>query len=297
LIVQRFLDPSVLAAISGLDLVAKTVVDGFVAGLHRSPDFGFSQEFAEYRAYSPGDDLRHVDWNVFARTERAYLKKYRGETNSLLTVVLDASNSMNYGSHKVTKIDYARFVAASLFYLAIHNQRDAAGLIVFDDEVRNYIRPSTRQGQVNRLLHGLELAEPRARTDFAKPIAHFQAFLRRRGLVLVISDFLEPPETVIRTLEPLRFHGNEVVLFHVLDPREIRFDLDKPVILVDLETRDHMEVTPEYARDNYRAKMEDHIAALRQSAHAAGMDYHLLVTDRPLDDALREYLSIRQGRN
>jgi uncharacterized protein (DUF58 family) len=297
LIVQRFLDPSVLAEISSLDLIAKTVVDGFVAGLHRSPDFGFSQEFAEYRAYSPGDDLRHVDWNVFARTERAYLKKYRGETNSLLTVVLDASNSMKYGSHKVTKIDYARFVAASLFYLAIHNQRDAAGLIVFDDEVRNYIRPSTRQGQVNRLLHGLELAEPRARTDFAKPIGHFQEFLRRRGLVLVISDFFEPPETVIRTIEPLRFHGNEVVLFHVLDPREIRPVLDRPAILVDLETSDRIEVTPEYARDNYRAKIEQHIAALGQSARGAGMDYHLLVTDRPLDGALREYLSIRQGRN
>ena len=132
---QRFLDPAVLAGISGLDLVAKTVVDGFIAGLHRSPDFGFSQEFAEYRAYSPGDDLRHVDWNVFARTERAYLKRYRGETNSLLTVLLDASNSMQYTSHAVTKMDYARFVAASLFSLAIHTQRDGAGLVVFDDEV------------------------------------------------------------------------------------------------------------------------------------------------------------------
>ena len=294
---QRFLDPSVLAEISSLDLIARTVVDGFVAGLHRSPDLGFSQEFAEYRAYSPGDDLRHVDWNVFARTERAYLKKYRGETNSLLTVVLDASNSMNYTSHKVTKIDYARYLAASLFYLAIHNQRDAAGLIVFDDEVRNYIRPSTRQGQVSRLLHGLELAEPRARTDFAKPIGHFQEFLRRRGLVLMISDFYEAPEKIIRTIEPLRFHGNEVVLFHVLDPREIQPGLDKPVILVDLETRDHMEVTPEYARDSYRDKIEGHISALSQSARAAGMDYHLLVTDRPLDNALREYLTIRQGRN
>ena len=294
---QRFLDPSVLAEISSLDLVAKTVVDGFVAGLHRSPDFGFSQEFAEYRAYSPGDDLRHVDWNVFARTERAYLKKYRGETNSQLTVLLDASNSMNYASHKVTKMDYARFLAASLFHLAIHNQRDAAGLIVFDDEVRNYIRPSTRQGQVNRLLHGLELAEPRARTDFAKPMTHFQEFLRRRGLVLVISDFYESPEQIIRTIEPLRFHGNEVVLFHVLDPREIRPDLDKPVILVDLETRDHIEVTPEYARDTYRGRIESHIGALRDKARSAGMDYHLLVTDRPLDSALREYLTIRQGRN
>jgi uncharacterized protein (DUF58 family) len=295
--VQRFLDPSVLAEISSLDLIARTVVDGFVAGLHRSPDFGFSQEFAEYRAYSPGDDLRHVDWNVFARTERAYLKKYRGETNSLLTVVLDASNSMTYTSHKVTKIDYARFLAASLFYLAIHNQRDAAGLIVFDDEVRNYIRPSTRQGQVNRLLHGLELAEPRARTDFAKPIGHFQEFLRRRGLVLVISDFYETPEKIIRTIEPLRFHGNEVVLFHVLDPREIQPGLEKPVILVDLETRDHIEVTPEYARDHYRGKIEQHISALGQAARGAGMDYSLLVTNRPLDGALREYLSIRQGRN
>jgi uncharacterized protein (DUF58 family) len=217
--VQRFLDPSVLAGISGLDLIAKTVVDGFVSGLHRSPDFGFSQEFAEYRAYSPGDDLRHVDWNVFARTERAYLKRYRGETNSILTVLLDASNSMNYTSHSVTKMDYARYTAASLFYLAIKDQRDAAGLIVFDDEVRNYIRPSTRQGQLSRLLSGLELAEPRARTNLAKPLEHFQQFLRRRGLVVIISDFYEPPATAIRTIEPLRFHGNEVVLFHVLDPK------------------------------------------------------------------------------
>jgi uncharacterized protein (DUF58 family) len=294
---QRFLDPAVLAGISGLDLVAKTVVDGFVAGLHRSPDFGFSQEFAEYRAYTPGDDLRHVDWNVFARTERAYLKRYRGETNSLLTVLLDASNSMNYKSHSVNKMDYARYIAASLFYLAIKDQRDAAGLIVFDDEVRNYIRPSTRQGQLQRLLAGLELAEPRARTDFTKPLHHFQEFLRRRGLVVIISDFYESPEKIIRTVEPLRFHGNEVVLFHVLDPKEIQPDLDQPAILVDLETQERLEVTPEYAKNEYRQKMDRHIADLRDRTQAAGMDYYLLVTDRPLDGALREYLTIRQGKN
>src|ERR1700704_7004865 len=183
---QRFLNPETLSGISGLDLIARTVVDGFVSGLHRSPDFGFSQEFAEYRAYSPGDDLRHVDWNVFARTERAYLKRYRGETNSMLTALLDASHSMKFTSHGVSKMDYARYVAASLFYLAIHNQRDAAGLIVFDDEVRDYIRPSTRQGQLHRLLAGLEQAEPRARTDFTKPLNHFQELLRRRGMVVVI---------------------------------------------------------------------------------------------------------------
>src|SRR5579871_5363831 len=191
----RFIDPGLLAQISSLDLVAKTVVDGFVAGLHRSPDFGFSQEFAEYRAYTPGDDLRHVDWNLFARTERTYLKRYRGETNSQLTLLLDASNSMNYTSAQTpgrglpTKMDYARFIAASLFYLAIRNQRDAAGLIVFDDEVRDYIRPSTRQGQLPRLLAGLEQAEPRARTDYAKPLLRFQELLHRRGIAIVISDF------------------------------------------------------------------------------------------------------------
>jgi uncharacterized protein (DUF58 family) len=295
--VQRFLDPAVLARISSLDLIAKTVVDGFVAGLHRSPDFGFSQEFAEYRAYSPGDDLRHVDWNVFARTERAYLKRYRGETNSLLTVLLDASSSMNYASHAVSKIDYARFIAASLFYLAIQNQRDAAGLIVFDDEVRDYIRPSTRFGQLHRLLAGLEHAEPRARTDFAKPLDHFQQFLRRRSLVLILSDFFEPPKNVVRTIEPLRFHGNEVVLFHILDPREIEPQLGEPVILVDSETRERMEVTPEYSQNEYRKRIDAHVDELRERARGAGMDYFLLRTDLPLDSALAEYLTIRQERN
>jgi uncharacterized protein (DUF58 family) len=294
---QRFLDPAVLTGISGLDLIARTVVDGFVAGLHRSPDFGFSQEFAEYRAYTPGDDLRHVDWNVFARTERAYLKRYRGETNSLLTVLLDASQSMEYTSHAVSKMDYARYIAASLFYLAIRTQRDAAGLIVFDDEVRNFIKPSTRHGQLARLLGGLELAEPRARTDFAKPMLHFQEFLRRRGVVLIVSDFYGSPEDIVRTIEPLRFHGNEVVLFHVLDPQEIRPELGEAAVLVDLETKQEMEVTPDYARKEYRGKMTAHIAELGERSRGAGMDYFLLETDRPLDAALREYLAIRHGRN
>jgi uncharacterized protein (DUF58 family) len=294
--VQRFIDPNVLAGISGLDLIAKTVVDGFIAGLHRSPNFGFSQEFAEYRAYAPGDDLRHIDWNVFARTERAYLKRYRGETNTLLTVLLDASNSMKYASHHVSKMDYARYTAAALFYLTTQTQRDAAGLIVFDDELRSYIRPSNRQGQLYRLLSGLEQAEPRARTDYSKPLDHFQEFLRKRGVAILISDFYEAPERIIRTLRPLRFRGNEVVLFHILDPKEIRPQLRGPTTLIDLETQESLEVSPEYAREEYTRKIDAHIEALRDGARAAGMDYHLLVTDRPLDDALREYLAIRQGR-
>jgi uncharacterized protein (DUF58 family) len=294
---DRFLDPNVLAGISSLDLLAKTVVDSFVAGLHRSTDFGFSQEFTEYRAYVPGDDLRHIDWNLFARTERCYLKRYRGETNTQLTVLLDASNSMQYTSGPPMKMDYARYIAASLFYLAIRNQRDAAGLIVFDDQVREYIRPSTRPGQLARLFAGLERAEPRAQTDFAKPFDHFQNFQRRRGIVIVISDFYEQPETIVRNIEPLRFHGNEVVLFHTLDPQEIRPALKNSAILVDLETDRRIEVVPEYTKTTYRAKLDAHIEQLRSRARAVGMDYQLLVTNQPLDTALREYLSLRKAGN
>jgi uncharacterized protein (DUF58 family) len=292
---QRFLDPETLATISSLDLVAKTVVDGFIAGLHRSPDFGFSQEFAEYRAYNEGDDLRHVDWNVFARTGKAFLKRYRGETNTQLLVLLDTSASMAYTSHKIDKLDYARYLAASLVYLA-NTQRDAAGMIVFDEDVKNYVPPSTRQGQLFRLLHAIEKTEVGTHTDFVKPFQHFQNFLKRRGIVAVISDFYERPEVIIRTVEPLRYHGNEVVLFHVLDPREIDPKFRDPVVLIDLEDKTSMEVSPEYARTEYRQKIDAHIASLRDKTRAAGMDYQLMNTARPLDEGLREYLTIRQGR-
>ncbi len=292
---QRFLDPATLASIAGLDLVAKTVVDGFMAGLHRSPDFGFSQEFAEYRAYTQGDDLRHVDWNVFARTERCYLRRYRGETNTQLTVLLDTSASMTFGSHAVNKLDYARYMAASLCYLA-NAQRDAAGLIVFDEDVRNYVAPSTRHGQLHRLLHAIEQAAPGMRTDFGKPFVHFRNFLHRRGLVVILSDFYEQPETVVHTIEPLRFHGNDVVLFHVLDPEEIAPEFRDPRILVDMESGARLEVSPEYARTEYRRRIEAHVEGLRDKARASGLDCFLANTARPLDELLREYLTIREGR-
>jgi uncharacterized protein (DUF58 family) len=292
---QRYLDPRILAGISGLDLVAKTVVQGFIAGMHRSPDFGFSQEFAEYRAYSEGDDLRHVDWNVFARTERCYLKRYRGETNTRLTLLVDASASMGYGSHRVNKLEYARYLAASLFYLA-HHQRDAAGLIVFDDEVRNHLVPSSRQGQLMRLLHALERIELGSRTNFQKPFLHFQQFLFRPGIVAVISDFYQDPDVVIKTIEPLRYRGNELILLHVLDPKEIKPAFNRPVLLVDMEDEQAMDVSPEYAQMEYPAKIDSHVENLHTKAKRAGMDHFLLDTSRPLDEALREYLVIRQGR-
>lgn len=292
---QRFLDPKILAGIANLELTAKTVVDGFIAGLHRSPDFGFSQEFAEYRSYTPGDDLRYVDWNVYARADRLYLKRYRGETNTRVTILLDRSGSMEFKHGGIRKIDYARFLAASLAYLA-HHQRDAVGLISFDDDIRDYVEPSSRQGQWIKVLFGIDHAEPGNRTDFAKPFFMFQEMLRRRGIVIVLSDFYADPRTVIDTVAPLRYRGNDVVLFHVLDPEEVHPTLDGPRIMIDMETGQEIEVSPEYAGSTYRKRMASHLEAMERESQGAGLGYHLLTTEKPLDDALREYLTVRQGR-
>jgi uncharacterized protein (DUF58 family) len=209
---------------------------------------------------------------------------------------VDTSASMGYTSHSVTKLDYARFVAASLCYMA-NGQRDAAGLILFDDEVTNYVPPSTRQGQLFRLLHAIEKAVPGKRTDYSKPFIHFQSFLHRRGLVVVMSDFYEDLDNIIKTVEPLRHHGNEVILFHILDPQEIKPKFREPVLLVDMENETQaLEVSPEYARNESRRKLDSHIENLRSKARGAGLDYFLMDTSRPLDEGLREYLAIRRGK-
>lgn len=291
---QNYLDPQVLSAISGLDLVARTVVQGFINGLHRSPDFGFSQEFAEYRMYSPGDDLRHVDWNVYARAERMYLKRYKGETNTKVTVLLDLSKSMSYGK-KPNKLDYSRYLVSSLIYLAVQ-QRDAAGLILFDDEVRQFIPPASRVGHLQKVLHAVEKAEVGQHTNFAKPFQQFLEFIRQRGLVIVVSDFYADPETVIQTIAPLRWKKNEVVLFHILDRQELEPSILGPSTMIDLESGDAIEVTPEYLKTEYRAKMSQHIEDLKSKAQGAGMEYFLMPTDKPLDAGLREYLAARKGR-
>lgn len=280
---------------ANLELIARTLVDGFVAGLHRSPDFGFSQEFAEYRAYTPGDDLRHVDWNVLARTDKAYLKRFRGETNTQLNILLDCSASMGFRSRTVTKLDYGKYLASALAYLA-HRQRDSTGLIAFDDEVEQFVPPSARQGQLMRILHAVDSAELGERTAFAQPFEYLLQFLKRRGIVVLISDFLASVDAVIEAVSPLRMRGNEVVLFHVLDPVEIKPDFKEPVLLVDMETNDAMEVSPDYAKVEYGPKMEKHIEGLKQEARKNGLEYFPLITNLPLDGAMREYFTLRQRR-
>jgi uncharacterized protein (DUF58 family) len=236
-----------------------------------------------------------VDWNVFARSEKMFLKRYRGETNCQVSVLLDCSRSMKYGSRGLEKMEYARFLAASVCYLA-HLQRDAAGLVVFDSEVRHFVPPSTRQGQIMRLLHGIDQAETGAQTVLEKPFSHLADYLRRRGLVVAISDFWEEPESVIRTVAPLRSRGNELILFHVLDPQEIQPKLRGSVLMEDLESGQKMEVSPDYATHEYKSKMSAHLEDLKSRAAGAGIDYFLVDTSRPLDDALRQYLAIRAGR-
>ncbi len=293
---QRFLDPKVLAGISGLDLVAKTVVDGFISGLHQSPDFGFSQEFAEYRLYEPGDDLRHVDWNVFARSERMYLKRYRGETNTLISIVLDASKSMHYGSRGMEKLEYARFLTASLAYLA-HLQRDASGLIVFDGDVRAFIPPAAKQGQLMRILHTIDQAEAgTTETNFTKPLSTLTDYLAKRSIVAVVSDFWEDPEAVMKAIGPLRARGNEIILFQVLDPDELEPKFKGPMLLEDLESGESMQVSPDYAKREYKAKMDAHLEDLKKKATARGIHYFLCDTSKPLDGALRQYLAMRAGK-
>ena len=291
----RLLDASVLAQISSLDLVAKTVVEGFLTGLHRSPAFGFSQEFAEYRPYTPGDDPRFVDWNVYARTDRVYLKQYQGETNAALLLLFDASASMGYGSGPVTKMEYARFLAASLAYLAVH-QRDPAGLVVFDEEVRVFVPPSLRHGQLPTLLAALEHAQPSRRTDVERALNGAARLVRRRGLVAVVSDFYDPPEHILRALAPLTGRGHDLVLFHVLDPSEMAPRFDDPVRLEDVETGERLEAGP-LEEQEYRRRLAAHVDELRRRAGEARADYRLVVTSQPLDAVLREYLRYRERRS
>jgi uncharacterized protein (DUF58 family) len=297
---ERLLDPAVLARVSNLPLVAKTVVQGFLMGLHRSPYQGVSTDFAEYRPYSAGDDPRGIDWNVYARTDRHYIKKYHGDTNVQLHIVLDSSASMAFKSSatktsRVTKFEYGCFLAASLAYFATQ-QRDAAGLILFDTAITESIPARSRGGQLMRILHTLDKARPGKQTDFAKPLNQVGHFLHRRGIVAIISDFYDDPEQIVKHVRELAFQGNDVVLFHVLDPDEIDLKLEESSVLEDLETGERIEVVPEYAGSQYRQLIRDHIEKLQYDCRAAHIDYALMDTSRPLDFALFTYLSARKRR-
>lgn len=291
----RFIRPDILARISNLELLARGVVEGFVAGLHRSPYKGLSTDFVEYRPYIPGDDLMHVDWKLYARTDRYYVKEYEDETNMRLALLVDVSRSMDYASGAVSKRTYASYLAAALAHLAL-GQRDAVGLMCFDDDVRTYIPPRSARTHLHALLAALGDETPGAATDFGKPLHLLAERIPRRGLVILFSDLFDDPASIADGLRHFRFRGHEVVVFHLLDPAEARFEFEDMVEFEDLETGERVLVEAEAAREHYLAELERFTEAVRSACGALGADYHRIVTDQPLDFALFEYLAARARR-
>lgn len=287
----RFLDPIVLARIDNLELLARTVVDGFLHGLHSSPYLGLSMEFAEHRAYMHGDDIRKIDWRLFARTDRHYVKQYEAETNANFAVLLDTSSSMSYGSGPVTKLDYARFLTAALTYFS-RRQRDRVGLYAFDSEVVEHVRPAVRH--LDQVLHALERVVPGRPGALGPPLMTVASTFRRRGIMVLISDFYETPEAIVDALRPLSGQGHDLIVFHILDPAELDFPFEKPASFEDLETGERFPVVPEKLRDDYREMVRAHVAEVERRVLGQGAQYTLLNTGKPLDLALFRYLLARQ---
>lgn len=288
----RFLAPEVLARINSLELVARSVVEGFISGLHRSPYLGFSTDFAEHRQYMPGDDLRHLDWKLLARTDRFYIKKYQSDTNTQINLLIDASASMSYASAEVSKLQYAQYLAASLAYLGVR-QHDSVGLHTFDEETIEHVPPGSRTGHLRTVLGVIERIFPGRGTRLVEQLHRLAELLTRRGIIVLISDLYDEPERVMQALEHLRFKGNEVVVFHVLDRQEIDFDFNEPLVLEDAESEEQLHVLPDVLRDEYRRAIRLHIDTLKEGAARNRIDYELLKTSEPLDAALFSYLARR----
>ncbi len=289
------IDPYALMRIRSLELRAKVVVEGFTGGLHRSPYRGFSVEFSEYRQYSSGDDLRYLDWRVFARRDRYYIKQFEDETNARCYLLVDQSASMSYGSGACAKAEYARTLAATLAYF-LASQRDAVGVLTFSDRIDTYLPPRFRPGHLHRVMLALERAPAGAGTDLLAPLAHVAASARKRGLVVLISDMLAPIEKLEVSLSHLRAQGHEVLILRVLCPEERDFAFDSPALFEDVESGRTLYVDPPAAKKDYVRRFEAHAAGVASVCNNLGIDTHLMTTDTPLELALFAFLKARQRR-
>jgi uncharacterized protein (DUF58 family) len=289
---RPFLDPSVVARLGTLELRARTIVEGFLSGLHRSPFKGFSVEFAEYRQYIHGDDLATIDWKVYARSDRYYVKKFEEETNLDCHLLMDVSGSMGYGAGPFTKFDYGLTLAAAIAYL-MNRQRDAVGLMAFDQRIVEMVQASARPGHLRALLVALDRLRLGQAGEASKPLHQLADSLGKRGLVVLISDLLDDPDAVIRGLKHFQFRGIDVIVFHVLDRDEIEFPFEGPTRFEDLETSEEVVARPELVRGHYLEAMGRLIERYRRDLGAAGIDYRLLKTTDPLELALLSYLSTR----
>jgi uncharacterized protein (DUF58 family) len=287
----RFVDPTVLSRIGSLELLARTVVDGFINGLHRAPYFGASIDFAEHRGYVPGDDIRRVDWRLYARTDRYYVKQYEADSNANMSILLDVSRSMGFGSRGVSKLEYSCYLSACLSYLA-HRQRDRVGIITFDDHVVQHVPPSAKH--FNVVLHTLDRATASRPGNLCVSLQFVAEHFRRRGLILLISDFYDDPDAVLDAVKPLRFLGNDLIVFHVLDPAELEFPYDEASSFEDVESGEQLPVVPQSFAEQYRTLIRDHTAALASRFSEHRIDYTLVNTAQPLDRTLFSYLSSRE---
>ena len=290
----QFLDPAVLARISNLELRARHVVEGFIQGLHRAPHLGASTDFAEHRPYMPGDDTRRVDWRLFARTDRYYVKEFEADTNTNFFVMLDVSRSMGYGR----KLEYACTLAACLGYFS-SLQRDRVGMATFANGIVEYIPPSAKH--LRLVLHALDHAQRSVPDKPGAPARYRDVFqrladtVRRRSMVAIISDLYEEPDDVVAAVNCLRGRGNDIMVMHVLDPVERDFPFTEASNFVDLESGEQMPVIPEYLREDYRQLMAQHIETLGRRLGGQNVDYAQFDTDEPMDRALFKFLSARKS--
>jgi uncharacterized protein (DUF58 family) len=289
----RHADPAVLMRIRSLELRVKAVMEGFFNGLHRSPFHGFSVEFSAYRQYTDGDDPRYLDWKVAARSDRYYIKLFEDETNLRCNLLVDNSRSMSFGSLDYSKADYAKTLAACLAW-ALTQQRDAAGLIVFDENVEDIIPARFRHGQLRQILMALEKAEQGSSTDLTKPLERVAGQVRKRGLVVLISDLLAPVDGLERNLGYLAAAGHELVVFQILDPQELNFEFDAPALFQDMESGQEIYVDPNSARKQYQERLQSHLTQVQTACEKLGAIYELCLTDRPLEVALSEFMLRRQ---
>ena len=292
---RPLIDPKTLMSIRNLELRARAVVEGFWSGAHRSPYHGFSVEFTEYRPYSPGDDLRYLDWRVLARSDRFFLKRFEDETNLRCHLITDQSRSMTYGSVGYTKAEYGATLAATLAFF-LHLQGDAIGLLTFDDQVRDYMPARHRSSHLREVMITLEKPATGAATDLAAPLQRVVELIRKRGLLVLISDFLAPVEQLENALIQLSACGHEVIVFHVLDPAEVAFDFRDPIVFEDVETGRSEMVDPAAVRADYTRRLEQHCAAILDACQRVGSSYSRLITNQPLELALFDFLRAREQR-
>lgn len=291
---RKYLQPDTVSKLKGMELRARMVVEGFIAGLHKSPYHGFSVEFAEHRQYMPGDNIRSVDWKVFAKTDKFFIKQFEEETNLKGYLLLDCSASMNYRSgDRISKFDYAGLLSGALSYMMLR-QRDAVGLVTYDQRIRKYIPPRSKSGHLHVMLNEISAQEPSNLTDVSVALHEMAERIKRRGLVVIMSDLLDEADKIISGLKHFRHNKHEVIVFHILDPRERDFAFGGEAAFKDMETGEELTTLPFQIKKDFAAQVKAFSEQIAAACRQSDIDYHLIDTSTPFDKALYAFLAKRE---